>query len=69
MNQQDREAADTILMMEIEEKVKMRIAEVIHAVIVGDTKISLVNWDYDNLISHLHMLMLHKTQQHIKSRL
>jgi len=29
MNQQDREAADTILMMEIEEKVRQRIVGVI----------------------------------------
>lgn len=69
MNQQDKEAADTILMMEVEEKVKMRIAQVVHEVITGNTNISLVGWDYDSLISHLHMLLLHHTQQHIKSRL
>lgn len=37
MNQQDREAADTILMMEVEEKVKMRIMQVVLDVVYGNS--------------------------------
>lgn len=69
MNQQDTAAADAILLLEAEKKVKIRIAQVIHDVVEGNTDNTLVGWDYDSLISHLHMLMLHKTQQNIKHQI
>ena len=66
MNEQDIAAADTILLMEAEEKVKMRILQVVSDVIWGYQGTVLPS-TYQNAVSEIHAQLRNRAREETRS--
>lgn len=68
MNEQDTAAADVILLMEAEEKVKMRILNILMDVLRGYQG-NMYSTDYNSALVEAHSFLKYQIRQTIKEQM